>query len=191
MANRQYFSSLAYYFQRALSQDVTMYVDMIDQLYEICDEDKVVLEDLDSRSNKNLEIIKTKYDIDNEPNPTWLGMSISNVLYSVYKEKYTDGEALALGLVGTAFISYKKNWLNKDEYYEIRDMFVPFNLPISIEMVDVDKLLEEFKNNNSKNESGLYTMVLLKKVGKCVIDKTVSIDDIKDAIDELNFDEAW
>lgn len=191
MTKRQYFSSLAYYFQRALSSDVSMYVDMIDQLYEICDENKEIIEDLDNRSNKNLEIIKAKYDIDNEPNPTWFGTKISNILFSVYKDKYTEGEALALGCVATAFISYKKNWLNMDEYYEIRDMFVPFNLPISIELVDIDNFLDEFKKNYQANDNGLYTMVLLKKVGKSVIDKTVSLDEIKDAINELNFDEAW
>ena len=191
MASRQFYSSLANYFQRALSFDVSLYTDMIDQMYEICEEDQAVLEDLENRYNKDLEIISQKYNLEKDPNPTDYGTKMKDALLSIFKDKYNEGEALALGCVSEAYISYKKNWLNKDEYYEIRDMFVPFNLPISVEMLNVEEFVNVFTSMNEVNENGQYTFVLLKKVGKTVIDRTVSLDEIKDAINELNFDEAW
>ncbi len=191
MASRQFYSSLANYFQRALSFDVSLYTDMIDQMYEICEEDQAVLEDLENRYNKDLEIISQKYNLEKDPNPTDYGTKMKDALLSIFKDKYNEGEALALGCVAEAYISYKKNWLNKDEYYEIRDMFVPFNLPISVEMLNVEEFVNVFTSMNEVNENGQYTFVLLKKVGKTVIDRTVSLDEIKDAINELNFDEAW
>ena len=39
------------------------------------------------------------------------------------------GECVALGCVAAAYISWKKGRIEMEEYYEIRDMFVPFQLP--------------------------------------------------------------
>ena len=43
---------------------------------------------------------------------------------------------MALGTVAAAYISWKKEMLSMEEFYEIRDMFVPFYLPISVENID-------------------------------------------------------
>ena len=57
------------------------------------------------------------------------------------------GECVALGAVAAAFISWKHNWLSMEEYYEIRDMFVPFQLPISIDDIDPQEILELTKSD--------------------------------------------
>ena len=71
-----------------------------------------------------------------------------------------------------------------DEYYEVRDMFVPFNLPISIEDVDVDEIIKITKSDK-KMEQGLLKFILLKKIGKAIIDRTVTEDEIKAGIEEI------
>ena len=73
-----------------------------------------------------------------------------------------------------------------DEYYEIRDMFVPFNLPISIEDIDPEEILKLTKSDK-KMEDGQIKFVLLKKVGKAVIDKTVTDQDILNALSEIHY----
>ena len=73
-----------------------------------------------------------------------------------------------------------------DEYYEIRDMFVPFNLPISIDDINPDEILK-LTNSDKKMDAGKIKFVLLKKVGKAVIDTTVTDDEILDAIKEIYF----
>lgn len=52
--------------------------------------------------------------------------------------------------------------LTFDEYYEIRDMFVPFNLPITIEDVDPEEILKLTKSDK-KMEAGRIKFVLLKR----------------------------
>ena len=71
-----------------------------------------------------------------------------------------------------------------EEYYEIRDMFVPFNLPISIEDVDKDAVLELTKSDK-KSDSGKIKFILLKKIGKAFIDDTVTRDEMEAALDEI------
>lgn len=94
-------------------------------------------------------------------------------------------------LCAAAYISWKRNLLSKDEYYEIRDMFVPFNLPISIENIDPEEIYE-LTTSDKKVEEGRLKFILLKKVGKAMIDTTVTREEIMAGINEIYFtDEDW
>ena len=75
-----------------------------------------------------------------------------------------------------------------EEYYEIRDMFVPFYLPISVDGIEPEEILRLTKSDK-KMESGKIKFVLLKKIGKAVIDNTVTDEEILAAINEINFSE--
>ncbi len=73
-----------------------------------------------------------------------------------------------------------------EEYYEVRDMFVPFNLPISIDDIDPEEILSLTKSDK-KMEAGQIKFVLLKKVGKAYVDRTVTDAEILDAVQEIYF----
>lgn len=73
-----------------------------------------------------------------------------------------------------------------EEYYEVRDMFVPFNLPISIDDIDSEEILSLTKSDK-KMEAGQIKFVLLKKVGKAYVDRTVTDAEILDAVQEIYF----
>ena len=73
-----------------------------------------------------------------------------------------------------------------DEYYEIRDMFVPFNLPISIDDICPEEILSLTKSDK-KMSGGQIKFILLKKVGKAIIDTTVTDEDILNAINEIYY----
>ena len=77
---------------------------------------------------------------------------------------------------------------NLEEFYEIRDMFVPFYLPISVDDIDPQEILKLTKSDK-KMEAGTIKFILLKKIGKAVIDRTVTDEEILAAIEEINFRE--
>ena len=64
----------------------------------------------------------------------------------------------------------------------------PFDLPISVDKLDVQEILRLTKSDK-KMESGQIKFVLLKKIGKAVIDRTVTDEEIVAAINEINFSE--
>ncbi|MDE7014010.1 MAG: 3-dehydroquinate synthase, partial [Kineothrix sp.] len=66
--------------------------------------------------------------------------------------------------------------------------FVPFNLPISVDGISPEKVLELTKSDK-KMHAGQIKFILLKKVGKAVIDTSVTDDDILNAIKEIYFSE--
>lgn len=186
ISDKEFFDNFSSIMHVALIKDEGLYFDLIDQMYEICERNESVLDDVLNRCVKDIDIIKTK-DI----RYLEFGKAFSETLKLILGDKYTDGEYLSLGCVMASYISYIRSWLTKDEYYEIRDMFVPFYLPISIEMLDIDNAVNTFNKYIPVNENGKYTLTLIKKVGKCVIDDSVSIYDITKAFNEINFDEAW
>lgn len=75
-----------------------------------------------------------------------------------------------------------------EEYYEIRDMFVPFNLPISVEELEPERILD-LTRSDKKMDNGQIRFILLNKIGKAVIDMSVTDEQILAAIDEINFTE--
>lgn len=192
LSDKDFFSNIAFIMQIALVKDLSLYTYIIDKMYEVCERDKEVLEEILSACEKDKKLILSKEDLDaNKVSALSFGYTIGEALSESLGDKFYEGEYLSLGCVAEGFIAYKKNWLTKEEYYELRDMFVPFYLPISVEMLDIDKVLDTIKSSLDMNEDGKYTLALIKKIGKSVIDKTVTIDEIRDAINELNFDEAW
>ena len=77
--------------------------------------------------------------------------------------------------------------ISMDEYYEIRDMFVPFYLPITVEDIEPEEVLRLTKSDK-KAQAGTIRFVLLERIGKAVIDTTVSDEEILAAIREIYFD---
>ena len=78
--------------------------------------------------------------------------------------------------------------LKMEEYYEIRDMFVPFYLPITIDDINPEEILEITKSDK-KMQAGKMSFVLLKRIGKSMVDTTVKEEEVKAAIREIYFTE--
>lgn len=112
------------------------------------------------------------------------GHTIGHALEKYYNFEKKHGECVALGMVAAAFISWKRQLLSMEEYYEIRDMFVPFNLPISVDDFDVTEVYNLIQSDKKVINSRL-NFVLLKKIGKAVIVNDVSEDEIMDSLKEL------
>ena len=112
--------------------------------------------------------------------------------------KYPDAYQLVKHLTKTVdklknkgmLISCKNcgRFLSMEEYYEIRDMFVPFNLPISIDDIEPEKIVELTKSDK-KMESGHIKFILLKKIGKAFISTDVSDEEMLAAVKEIYFSE--
>ena len=187
LEERQYFSGFAEVMKAALLKDSIFYEWLIENMYEICDRDMAVLEEMVYRSCniKKMIVEKDPYE-KGERALLNLGHTIGHAIEKYRNFELLHGECVALGCVAAAYISWKKEMLTMEEYYEIRDMFVPFNLPISIDDIDIEQLLQNTRNDK-KMENNHIKFVLLKKIGKAVVDKTVSDDEIRNALKEIQY----
>ena len=185
--DRQFFSGFAEIMKHGLIKDGMFYEWLLEHMYEICDRDMDTLLEMVERSC-NIKKLVVEKDPTEKGDRALLnfGHTIGHAIEKYKNFTLTHGECVALGAVAAAFISWKHEWLSKDEYYEIRDMFVPFNLPISIEDIDPQEILKLTKSDK-KMEGDSIKFILLKKVGKAVIDRTVTDDDILNALSEIHY----
>ena len=189
LSGRQFVSGFAEVMKSALIKDDSFYSWLIDQMYEIKEKDPDVLEEMVQQSC----LIKKSY-VERDPFEKGdrailnFGHTIGHAIEKYKNFEMLHGECVALGCVAASFISWKHELLSKEEYYEIRDMFVPFGLPISVTDVEPEKIAELTHSDKKAGDNSLK-FILLKRVGKAVIDTSVSDEDIIAAVNELLFDE--
>ena len=185
--DRQFYSGFAEIMKHGLIRDAALYEWLIENMYEICERDMPVLQEMLKRSCMVKKLVVEK-DPSEQGERALLnfGHTVGHAIEKAKNFELFHGECVALGAVAAAFISWKRELLSMEEYYEIRDMFVPFYLPITVEGIDPQEILKLTKSDK-KMESGRIKFVLLKKIGKAVIDNTVTDEEILAAIEEIYF----
>ena len=185
--DRQFYAGFAEVMKHGLIKDAMFYEWLLENMYEIHDRNVDTLEEMVMRSCTVKKLVVEKDPTEKGDRALLnFGHTIGHAIEKYMNFEMLHGECIALGMVASAYISWKHNWLSMDEYYEVRDMFVPFNLPISIDNIVPDEILKLTKSDK-KMEAGQIKFVLLKKVGKAVIDKTVTDEEILKAIKEIYF----
>ncbi len=185
LSPRQFSSGMAEVLKAGLIRDGIFYEWLLTHFDEINDKNPEVIEEMIKRS---CEIKKTVVEKDpfeqNERALLNFGHTIGHAIEKFKNFSLLHGECVALGCVAAAFISWKRELLSTEEYYEIRDMFVPFGLPISVEQIDTDRIIE-YTKNDKKSEGSYVKFILLKKIGKAFICKDVTEDEMKQSIEEI------
>lgn len=187
LGDRQFFSGFAEVMKHGLIKDAAFYEWLIENMYEICDRDLDVLQEMLRRSCTVKKLVVEKDPTEQGERALLnFGHTIGHAVEKAKDFQLTHGECVALGAVAAAFISWKRELLSMEEYYEVRDMFVPFNLPISVDGLDPMEILRLTKADK-KMEAGKVKFILLKKIGKAVIDRTVTDEEILAAVNEIHF----
>ncbi|MDE7223888.1 MAG: 3-dehydroquinate synthase [Acetatifactor sp.] len=189
LEDRQYFSGFAEVMKHGLIKDARFYTWLIDQMYEICEKDLDVLEDMILRScTVKKQVVEKDPTEQGDRALLNYGHTIGHAIEKARNFQLFHGECVALGAVAAAYISWKREMISMEEYYEIRDMFVPFYLPITVDDIAPDEVLKLTKSDK-KVQAGSIRFVLLERIGKAVIVTDVSDEEILAAIREICFEE--
>ncbi len=185
LPERQFYAGMGEVLKTALIKDGTFYGWIINSLYEVYEKDPEVIK-LMVYNCCNIKRLVVEKDPTEAGERAILnfGHTIGHAIEKAKNFELLHGECVALGMVAAAFISYKRELLTFDEYYEIRDMFVPFNLPITVEKIDPQEIVTLTKSDK-KMEDGKIKFVLLKKIGKAFIDLTVTEEELLSGIQEI------
>ena len=189
LEDRQFFSGFGEVMKHGLIKDAAFYGWLIENMYEICEREPNVLQEMLIKSCTIKKLIVER-DPGEQGERALLNFG-HTVGHAIEKAKNYDlfhGECVALGAIAAAYISWKREMLSMEEYYEVRDMFVPFYLPISVDGIEPEEILRLTKSDK-KMEAGKIKFVLLKKIGKAVLDNTVTDEEILEAIREIYFSE--
>lgn len=189
LPEREFYAGFAEIMKAGLGFDSKFYEWLLSHIYEICEKDMETLEYmLNTAVNIKRMVVERDPFENGERALLNLGHTIGHAIETDFKGEYLHGECVALGCVAAAYISWKMDMISMDDYYEIRDMFVPFNLPISMIKDDMTNILQILKADK-KNTGKSINMVLFKKIGKAVLVNDISPELISAALDELNYKE--
>lgn len=189
LEERQFFSGFAEIMKHGLIRDSAFYVWLIENMYEICARDLDVLEEMVIRSCKIKKAIVEKDPLEQGERALLnFGHTIGHAIEKAKGFQLYHGECVALGAVAAAYISWKKELIPMEEYYEIRDMFVPFYLPISVDGIRPEEIVS-LTRSDKKMQQGKIRFILLNRIGKACIDESVTEEEILAAVNEIYFDE--
>lgn len=112
-----------------------------------------------------------------------LGHTVGHALEGAFIGEMSHGHAVAIGLLVEAYISISKTGLPLNQFVTIdKAIRKLYNIP---KLDNQQKaLLLNLLSNDKKNFDGEIKCVLLNKIGQAEIDVTVSVDEIKKAIDK-------
>ena len=186
---RQFSSGFAEVMKHGLIRDDSYYEWLLENMYEILGQETEVLQEMLINSNRiKKEVVEADPLEKGERMVLNLGHTVGHAIEKNKNFTMTHGECVALGCVAAAWISWKRDLIEMEDFYEIRDMFVPFGLPICVEGLDVDRVLALMKSDK-KTVNGRVRFVLLKGIGQAFIDETVTDEEIRLALKELIFAE--
>ena len=185
LPKREFASGMGEVLKAGLIKDGSFYGWLINNLYEIDDQDpETIFLLLYNSCDIKRKVVEKDPTEQGERALLNLGHTIGHAIEKAKNFSLKHGECVALGTVAAAFISYKRQMLSFDEYYEIRDMFVPFDLPITVRDIEPEAIAD-LTMNDKKAEHGKIKFILLKQIGKAVIDPTVTRDEMMAAISEI------
>ncbi|MBQ7564836.1 MAG: 3-dehydroquinate synthase [Lachnospiraceae bacterium] len=190
LPDRQFSSGMAEVLKAGLIKDGPFYEWTINGFPEILSMEPSILKEMLYRS---IDIKRRVVEADpyekGERALLNYGHTLGHAIEKFYDFTYTHGECVALGSVAAAYIAYKRELLSAEEYYELRDMFVPFELPITVSGLDIDEILR-LTSSDKKNDAKGLKFVLLTKIGKAKIFRDVTSEEMRAALTELLFDES-
>ena len=99
-----------------------------------------------------------------------------------YSKKLNHGEAVILGIKSALTFSYKNKLLNNNDYKFLKNHIeksqLPFNIKKYFSFNDLNKILK-FMLSDKKNNSDKINLVLLKKIGKPIINQRYTKNNLK------------
>jgi 3-dehydroquinate synthase len=112
------------------------------------------------------------------------GHTIGHALESFFLEKnettLLHGEAVAAGMICESYLSFKKNKLSHTELDEITSFIMSLYKQVFFKKEEEIRLIE-LMQHDKKNEDSNIIFSLLSKIGKSDINKTCSVDLIRDS----------
>ncbi|MCI8549355.1 MAG: 3-dehydroquinate synthase [Lachnospiraceae bacterium] len=93
----------------------------------------------------------------------------------------SHGACVGVGCMAAAWISVRHGFLSEEILEDMADLFSYFGLPTKVSNLSPDHILET-TTHDKKMDSGVIRFILLKQIGEAYIDRSVTADEMKEAI---------
>lgn len=182
LTNAQFASGMGEVLKHGLIKDAGYYEWCINEMFEIQDRRVEVLRQMVLESLKIKKAVVEKDPLEKGERALLnLGHTVGHAIEKLQNFQMLHGQCVALGYLCAAHISWKRELLTNEEFFEIRDMNVGFDLPIFLDGLDENEVLQATKSDK-KMEHGQIKFVLLKSIGHAYVDFKVTDQEILAAV---------
>lgn len=182
---KEYYAGFGEILKHGLIKDLDYYVWILEHMAELYTHESDILEEVIYRSCLiKRDVVEKDPKEKGERALLNFGHTIGHAIEKLKNFELLHGECVALGMVAAAYISWKRGYIEQEEFLEIRDMMVAFRLPISLEDLTAKEVVEVTKSDK-KMDKNQIRFILLKEVGHAVIDTTVTDEEMTEAVEYL------
>lgn len=182
LTEEQFISGMGEVIKHGLLADKAYYVWLKEN------QDKIMARDLDICS----EMIRVSNEIKREvveEDPTEqgrrallnLGHTLGHAIEKLKNFEMLHGQCVLVGCVAAAYLSAKRGLISMEEADDIRETIVTFGGPVQVSGLSVEDIIEASRHDK-KMDAGKIRFVLLRQVGEACVDKTVTAEEMADAL---------
>ncbi|MBN1872289.1 MAG: 3-dehydroquinate synthase [Candidatus Omnitrophica bacterium] len=101
-----------------------------------------------------------------------------------YSRSYSHGEAVAIGMIGAAYLAVSLEMLRPSAMTQIRDLIKKAGLPLKVKNIREDKIFQALCHDK-KFSRGINRFILPTEIGRVRVVKNISANHIKTAIRKI------
>ena len=109
-----------------------------------------------------------------------LGHTLGHAVEKAKNFEMLHGECVAVGTAAAAWLSCRRGMITEEEYRDVIDTFLAFDLPVTVSGVTAEEILALSKKDK-KMDAGKIRFILLEEIGKAVIRQDVTDEELLEA----------
>ena len=185
LTDEQFVCGMGEILKHGLIKDSAYYEWTINHMFEIKEREISVLKQMISRSCEiKRDVVEKDPTEKGERALLNFGHTLGHAIEKLKNFTLMHGQCVAIGYLAAAYISWKRNLISTEEFFEIRDMNIGFGLPVFLEGLDASEIIAATRSDK-KMEKGRVKFILLKGIGKAYIDRTVTDAEMMEAVNYL------
>lgn len=179
---KQFASGMGEVIKTALLGDEAFFEWLLGNIYEIDERKPEVLAEMVRRAASIKERIVAEDPKENGIRAVLnLGHTLGHAIEKYMDFRLPHGHCVALGCIAAAKISQMRGLIESDELFEIRDVFVAFDLPILVDGLDKEAVVA-LTRADKKRQGGQIRFVLLRRIGKATVVADVTEEELLEAL---------
>lgn len=185
LTDREYLSGMGEIIKHALIKDASYFDWLSKHLPQIKERELPVLKEMIYRSCEIKRAV-----VENDPKEKGerallnFGHTLGHAIEKLKDFTLLHGECVGLGMLAALEVSRERGLISSDLCLSVKETLTELSMPTTVSGVTADAIIEASKNDK-KMEQGKVKFILLNGCGKAFIDRTVTEQEIKAALNAI------
>lgn len=185
LSTRLFNSGFGEIIKHGLIKNESYYRWLKDNAQSIKDRDYVTLEEMISVScNIKREVVEIDPTEQGDRALLNFGHTLGHAVEKLMNFTLFHGECVGLGMVAALEISKNRGYISESEMQEAVAILDLYEFPINVKGISIEDIVEISKSDK-KMDAGKIKFILLDRIGHAYIDKTVTDDEMKKALEKI------